>query len=264
VAVTLSAGAWSATAVVEPEFPSEECHLPELHLPYATLAGASAAIAVRIEAGDALDLATFELPLPNPVRRLGSSGPGRVVMAMVAAARAGGRPLDREDIRFVRERFEREHPLSDAGEAWLRAWIQTLRDADPSRLSPEAVARRLAPHVDAGIAQRIVCWLWQGEPRGWNTAWIRALAVGLGLPPERVEELRSLIGDDAPERRREALAMLGLEEGAAPEEIRTAWRRMVRLNHPDRARDEEARLRATRRTSELNAAYDHLSRVKPG
>jgi hypothetical protein len=35
------------------------------------------------------DREEFVVPLPRGVRRLGNSGPGRVVMALVACARAG-------------------------------------------------------------------------------------------------------------------------------------------------------------------------------
>jgi hypothetical protein len=56
-------------------------------------------------------------------------------------------------------------------------------------------------------------------------------------------------------------ATLGVESGAAPEEIKAAWRRLARQHHPDLTGDDpEAASRATRRMAEINAAYAALTR----
>jgi len=61
---------------------------------------------------------------------------------------------------------------------------------------------------------------------------------------------------------KEPHAVLGIEAGATPDEIKAAWRSLARRNHPDLTGDdpETARL-ATRRMAEINAAYAALTRA---
>jgi len=55
--------------------------------------------------------------------------------------------------------------------------------------------------------------------------------------------------------------VLGVEVGAGPDEVKVAWRRLARQNHPDLTGDDpEASQRATRRMAEINAAYAALTR----
>ncbi|MBR4711752.1 MAG: J domain-containing protein [Clostridia bacterium] len=54
----------------------------------------------------------------------------------------------------------------------------------------------------------------------------------------------------------DALALLGLRNGASEEEIRNAYRRMARKWHPDQFQDEEKREEATRHMVALNHAYE--------
>lgn len=55
--------------------------------------------------------------------------------------------------------------------------------------------------------------------------------------------------------------MLGVDASAGPEEIKAAWRRLARTNHPDLTGDDpEASRRATRRMAEINSAYAALTR----
>ncbi|MBQ6173212.1 MAG: DnaJ domain-containing protein [Clostridia bacterium] len=54
----------------------------------------------------------------------------------------------------------------------------------------------------------------------------------------------------------DALAMLGLKEGASEEEIRKAYRRLARKWHPDQFQDEKQREDATRHMVALNHAYE--------
>jgi hypothetical protein len=50
----------------------------------------------------------------------------------------------------------------------------------------------------------------------------------------------------------EALAVLGVSPGATAEEVRSAYRRLIRTSHPDRAGGDEV---ATRQTARLTQAY---------
>jgi hypothetical protein len=55
--------------------------------------------------------------------------------------------------------------------------------------------------------------------------------------------------------------VLGVEPGAAPDEIKAAWRALARRHHPDLTGDDpEVAGRATRRMAEINAAYAALTR----
>ncbi|MFQ5351798.1 MAG: DnaJ family molecular chaperone, partial [Candidatus Binatia bacterium] len=58
----------------------------------------------------------------------------------------------------------------------------------------------------------------------------------------------------------DALAMLGLQRGASPEDIKRAWRKLSMENHPDRAAHlgEEFRKLAGERMSQINKAYEAL------
>jgi hypothetical protein len=249
VRVRLDAGGRRQTATVAPDADEEEIALPHFFVPYEGFDG-NATITLE---GDA---ARFVVPLPSEVRRLGLSGPARLVMALVACARAGGRALEKPDVRFVRETFTGAHPLDDDGLVWLRTWMRTLRDAEPERLAPERVAKRLARHVPAEDVDDVLLWLMRGTRAAWpgaaQEAWIAGLADALGVDAARVAALwRELDAPTSDADRLRALATLGLAPGAGADEVRAAWRRLVMACHPDRDASEDA----TRRTAELNAAY---------
>jgi curved DNA-binding protein CbpA len=56
-------------------------------------------------------------------------------------------------------------------------------------------------------------------------------------------------------------AVLGVEPGAPPEEIKAAWRTLARRHHPDLTGDDpDVARRATRRMAEINTAYAALTR----
>jgi hypothetical protein len=57
-------------------------------------------------------------------------------------------------------------------------------------------------------------------------------------------------------------AVLGVEPGASPDDIKAAWRALARTHHPDLTGDDpEAVRRATTRMAEINAAYAALTRA---
>ncbi len=61
--------------------------------------------------------------------------------------------------------------------------------------------------------------------------------------------------------RTEALRMLGLDEGATDEDIKTAYREMAQILHPDRfASNKKLQDRATEQFKNLQQAYDHLTK----
>jgi curved DNA-binding protein CbpA len=61
--------------------------------------------------------------------------------------------------------------------------------------------------------------------------------------------------------KRDPRDVLGVASGADPSEIKAAWRRLARQNHPDLTGDDPAASRAaTRRMAEINDAYAALTR----
>ena len=61
---------------------------------------------------------------------------------------------------------------------------------------------------------------------------------------------------------KEPHAVLGVEPGSSPEDIKAAWRGLARRHHPDLTGDDpEAARRATRRMAEINGAYAALTRA---
>jgi curved DNA-binding protein CbpA len=62
--------------------------------------------------------------------------------------------------------------------------------------------------------------------------------------------------------KRDPRAVLGVETGASPAQIKAAWRRLARTNHPDLTGDDPAASRAaTTRMAEINDAYAALTRA---
>jgi curved DNA-binding protein CbpA len=65
--------------------------------------------------------------------------------------------------------------------------------------------------------------------------------------------------------KRDPRDVLGVEAGASPTQIKAAWRRLARTNHPDLTGDDPAASRAaTRRMAEINDAYAALTREPSG
>jgi hypothetical protein len=61
--------------------------------------------------------------------------------------------------------------------------------------------------------------------------------------------------------KRDPREILGVERGATPTQIKAAWRRLARANHPDLTGDDPAASRAaTTRMAEINDAYAALTR----
>ena len=61
--------------------------------------------------------------------------------------------------------------------------------------------------------------------------------------------------------KRDPREVLGVEQDASPTQIKAAWRRLARANHPDLTGDDPAASRlATRRMAEINDAYAALTR----
>ncbi len=78
----------------------------------------------------------------------------------------------------------------------------------------------------------------------------------------RFFSIMSVLTDETDPKKAEALETLGLGHDASTTEIRAAYLRLVRENHPD-AVPPDQRAAATTRTAEINAAYDYLMGQSP-
>lgn len=87
-----------------------------------------------------------------------------------------------------------------------------------------------------------------------SSAWERAKGV---QPGSRVEQQQ---------RTDDAYAVLGITPAATDEQVRQAWRKLMRENHPDglaaRGVPPEFVERATRKVAEINAAWDRVKRMR--
>lgn len=256
-----------ATSVVAPDHPVEEIDAPACFIPYATLPSAdqvTVTVTLRGPQGEQ-DREPFVVPLPRGVRRLGNSGPGRVVMALVACARAGERPLTDDDVAYIRERFLDGQPLDAAGERWLGAWLAELEGADLRRLAADRVAERLAVHVDALGAERVLTWLMHGTRASWPgesaEEFIDDLGSELGVAT-RLDALWDRVNAEPdPVALARAAAVLGVAPGTDLEQARRAYRALVLRWHPDKAKGPVEAATFTAHTAALNVAWALYSRA---
>jgi DnaJ-domain-containing protein 1 len=65
----------------------------------------------------------------------------------------------------------------------------------------------------------------------------------------------------APENLRRDFAELGVEFGAPPEACKAAYKRLLKLHHPDRHAGHAGNMKkATEKSARINAAYDRIER----
>jgi DnaJ like chaperone protein len=193
-----------------------------------------------------------------------------LVELLVRLAEVDG-SLDRREVTVIRHFFQHELGYSDEQLMWIKSLIQQARG---SQVSIPELCSRLTSQFDLQARLIVVEMLGRvaradGATSAAEAAMLEEVARLLGLAPF----MRSFswsqgfggygrTGPQAPEPDRiaEALAALGLSEGASPAEIKAAWRRLSKEHHPDRVTHlgEEFRRVAEERMRKLNAAYDTL------
>ena len=267
VTVRIDVPGTCATSVVTPDHPVEEIDAPACFIPYSSLPQAEHAtvvVTLRGRQGEH-DREEFVVPLPQRARRLGNSGPGRVVMGLVACARAGSRPLTDDDVAYIRERFLDGQALDAGGEAWLSAWIAELESADVHRLGADRVAARIAVHVDALGAERVLTWLMHGTRASWPgesaEEFIDDLARELGVAARLDPLWERVNAEPDPVALARAAAVLGVAPGTDVEQARRAYRALVLRWHPDKARSPVEAASFTAHTAALNVAWALYSRA---
>jgi len=101
-----------------------------------------------------------------------------------------------------------------------------------------------------------------GEVCAPEDAYLRDVARLFGFGPADYARIRATHLGTPAEAAEDPLAILGLAAGASPDEIRIAYRRLVRENHPDllvsQGLPPEFLARATARVARINAAHDRL------
>jgi DnaJ-class molecular chaperone len=77
----------------------------------------------------------------------------------------------------------------------------------------------------------------------------------------RPEEKRASWHSDAESAREKNLHVLGLDETASPEEVRSAYRSLVKIYHPDRFANEPSDVQrtATEKFRKIQEAYEQLT-----
>ena len=89
---------------------------------------------------------------------------------------------------------------------------------------------------------------------------LEKLAVKLGVDPNMVQVILNLLKGDAGSHTADlqsAYELLGVKPGAQVGEIRSAYKKLMFENHPDRA-EPNKREEATRKSADINAAYNLL------
>lgn len=91
-------------------------------------------------------------------------------------------------------------------------------------------------------------------------AFLERVTEIFGLPQTEFNSLRIRF---APDARQDPYAVLGVTPDASMQDIRRAWRRLVRENHPDamiaRGVPEEAMQLAQKRMADINRAWDEIA-----
>jgi DnaJ-domain-containing protein 1 len=84
---------------------------------------------------------------------------------------------------------------------------------------------------------------------------------GGGADPQGSRGGRNPGRETPPESLRQDFEALGLAFGASPEDCKTAYKKLLKLHHPDRHAGHEGNMRkATAKSARINAAYDRIER----
>jgi DnaJ like chaperone protein len=185
--------------------------------------------------------------------------------------------LSRAEVTTIRLFFQQDLGYRDEQLAWIRDLIKESRR---SQMSVQDICERLASGYN--LQERFIVLQVLGRVAGADgrispeeQRLIEQVADLLGLAPfVRMAYGRAGGGfgggfggdfgggaaQSSTARVDAALAELGLERGASPEAIKSAWRSLSKEHHPDRVTHlgEEFRKIAEERMRKINAAYDTL------
>jgi DnaJ-class molecular chaperone len=96
------------------------------------------------------------------------------------------------------------------------------------------------------------------ESGGGETAWGKARRQAPGENPGAAFKRKT---PAVPESLRKDFSELGLPFGASAEECKTAYKKLLKIHHPDRHAGHEQNIRkATEKSARINAAFDRIAR----
>lgn len=177
----------------------------------------------------------------------------RYVGALLERALTGWASVHAAGIRCA---IELEGPLGDRNECGAPAIGACMVCGKPVCVGHALVSPEHILCLGCAYAAKRLIQLYPPEPaaesyRAKRPPWEQPASSPFGfVDSERETE----------ERRQRArhLSVLGLGEDATPNDVKEAYRRLARANHPDRAKTDEQRKARERKLKELNDAYERL------
>jgi len=179
-----------------------------------------------------------------------------VVHTLVALSEVDGR-LSRDHVRIIRTLAKSNFQLDELGDAALRLVLKVAAKAQHSPTTLAEVILHTVPEHD--------------RPRLVTLMYAAAEAEGRSVSPRQqqfIEDLLNLAGIHdhrryGPAGLADAYKELDLEPGATVDQVRKAWRKLVRDYHPDRVQNLAKGFQdfAHDKTTRLNKAYHRLRAV---
>ena len=103
-----------------------------------------------------------------------------------------------------------------------------------------------------------------GEPGPAQLAYLRQIAGIFGIGDAAFDRLRA--GSSPQSISGDPYAVLGVKRAASDEEVKAAYRRLIRENHPDmlvaKGMPQEFIQLANERMAAINAAYDQIEKLR--
>lgn len=191
-----------------------------------------------------------------------------VIVLSAKLAKADG-PVKREEIDAFKQMF-RIPPQN------LREVAQMFDEARRDSEGWEPFAERLGeafadsrPLLEDVLAALFYIARADGPVTRGELPVLQGIHVRFGLDAAAWERAKGGQGGSAQQRvtaERDAYAVLGVADTATDEEVRAAWRKLMRENHPDyiagRGVPQEFVDRATKKVAEINAAWDRIKRQR--
>ena len=203
-------------------------------------------------------------------KNLGSGSSGNATLVQASGIRSSrllvdcGLGLKQLSSRLAQAQLDGQ-ALDAGGEAGLSAWIAELESADVHRLGADRVAARIAVHVDALGAERVLTWLMHGTRASWPgesaEEFIDDLARELGVAARLDPLWERVNAEPDPVALARAAAVLGVAPGTDVEQARRAYRALVLRWHPDKARSPVEAASFTAHTAALNVVWALYSRA---
>jgi DnaJ like chaperone protein len=157
-----------------------------------------------------------------------------------------------ENLREVGRLFDRARDSAEGYEAFAERLGSTFAD-NKALLEDVLAALFQIARADGPLNRAELTFLQQVQARFAldSHAWERARGGSAPRPPEQESD---------------PYATLGVARSATDEEVRAAWRQLMRENHPDglaaRGVPPEFVERATAKVAEINAAWDRVKRER--